>query len=294
MAIGLYGIKKLATVSASDVDVLYAYSPDRESVGDQSYQPLFSSNISTADFIQMLGADGMYKLRLPANIMNKLGFYSILIQPKQIQTVITDCSYIVSSDSNNVTISNRGIVIPSAQFPNSNLIGYIVQYFDTNGNKINGLNRIVTSSSLVSVSTNNTNNNIQGAMVYTLDNSGTNLFLTLSPDENNLISNATPVNIGIRGQTILLNNTGFDPISIEVEMTDTTIKSLGFGMYSNSTRDLGTGVYTIFDDQNRVYRQYNIYTQKLTNNSSSLDIKEQRTIQNPGTDFASITQGLSS
>ena len=46
----------------------------------------------------MFGADGMYKLRLPADIFNNIGFYSILIKPKTFETNIVDCTFIVTSD----------------------------------------------------------------------------------------------------------------------------------------------------------------------------------------------------
>src|ERR1035437_5193894 len=115
MSIGIFGTKKLADISVSDVDILYAFSASREDIGDSTFQPLFTS-ITDADLRKMLGADGVYKLRLPADKFNKLGFYTILIKPKTIQSVIQECSYDVSSDDTSINISKKGIVIPSALF----------------------------------------------------------------------------------------------------------------------------------------------------------------------------------
>lgn len=291
MSIGIFGTKKLADISVSDVDILYAFSASREDIGDSTFQPLFTS-ITDADLRKMLGADGVYKLRLPADKFNKLGFYTILIKPKTIQSVIQDCSYVVSSDNTSVNISKKGIVIPSSLFQKAgSIVGYQIEYFDSNNVKIKNLHRIVTSSELVSISTNNNTIN-QGASTYTLDQAGSNLFLTLTPDEPSLISSNAAVDIGSRGQGILISNTFFDPISIEVEMTDMTVKTLGYGIFGNSTRDLGTSILNYFDDKNRIYRQYNLYSRKSTNTNSVIDIREQRSIIDLNATFSQISQGL--
>lgn len=291
MSIGIFGTKKLSDVTIDNVDILYAFSPSREQLGDTTFQPLFPS-ITDADLKKMLGADGVYKLRLPAEKFNQLGFYSIIIKPKTIETVIQDCSYVVSSDNNEIKLSKKGIVIPASQFQQAgSIIGYQIEYFDKNDVKIKNLHRIVTSSELVSISTNNNTVN-QGANAYTLDPGGTNLFLTVTPDEPSLISSNSKIDIGQRGQRILVSNTFFDPVSIEVEMTDMTIKTLGFGIFGNSTRDLETSILSYFDDQNRIYRQYNLYTTKKKFGNGNIDIREQRSIINLNQDFASVSQGL--
>jgi hypothetical protein len=290
MAVGIYGTKTMANISSDDVDILYSFAASREQLGDLSFQPLFPS-ITDADLKKMLGLDGMYKLRLPADKFNQLGFYTIVIKPKSIETVIQDCSYIVSSDDNSVTISKKGIVIPAAQFQVNNLVGYQVEYFDKNNVKIKNLHRIVTSAELVSISTNNNTVN-QGANAYTLDPAGTNIFLTLTPDEPSIISSNSPVDIGQRGQRIIISNTYFDPMSLEVEMTDMTIKALGIGLFGNSTRDLETGILSYFDDQNRIYRQFNLYTTKKEFSDGNIDIRERRSIINLDSDFNSVSQGL--
>lgn len=282
----------LASVSVDDVDILYAFNASKEVIGDTAFQPLFPT-ITDADLRKMLGADGVYKLRLPADKFNQLGFYTILIKPKTIETIIQDCSYVVSSDNNDVKLTKKGIVVPSAQFQKAgSIIGYQIEYFDKNDVKIKNLHRIITSSDLVSISTNNNTIN-QGANAYTIDPSGTNLFLTVTPDEPSLISSSSSVDIGQKGQRILISNTYFDPISIEVEMTDMTIKTLGYGIFGNSTRDLETSILSYFDDQNRIYRQYNLYTTKKKFGNGNIDIREQRSIINLNQDFATVSQGLS-
>lgn len=291
MSLGIYGQKTLADVTADDVDVLYSYSQTREELGVIDLQPMYNS-VTDGDLKKMLGADGLYKLRLPADIFNRIGFFSVLIKPKTFETTIVDCTYIVTSDENQIEISKKGIVIPTLQFQKpGDLIGYKIEYFDKNNVKIKNFHKIITSSDLVSVSTNNTT--VQGgAVTYTLDENGTNLFLTVTPDEGSIITNNNKVDIGGKSQNILLSNTFFDPLFIEIEMTDQSIKTLSYALYGNNTRDLETGIFSIFDENNELYRQFNLYTQKKQFEEGNIDIKEQRTSISLDQDFAKISQGL--
>lgn len=291
MAVGLYGVNKLADITVDDVDIFYAYSPSREEVGDIQFKPLFTT-ITNADLRKLIGADGVYKLRLPSSVFNRLGFYSILIKPKSFQTTILDCSYVVTNDNNQISISKKGIVIPSLQFASNNsLVGYQVEYFDTNDVKIKNLSRIISSSDLVNINVNNNTVN-QGATTYVLDPAGTSLFLTLTPDQGSLISNNISVNIGQKGQKIIISNTFFDPFYVEVEMVDETIKTLSYALYGNSTRDLETGILTYFNDDLKIYRQYNLYTGKKLFEKGNIDIREERTIVNFDQNFNNISQGI--
>lgn len=291
MAVGIYGNTKLADVDFSDVDILYSFSPSRETIGDTALQPLFSS-ITDADLKKMIGADGLFKLRLPATVFNQIGFYTVVVKPKTFETTIQDCSFIVQANNTNVTISKKGIIIPATQFQKiGSLVGFMVEYFDKNDIKIKNFHRIITSANLVSVSTNN-NTISRGSANYVLDPNGTQLFLTLSPDEPDLISNNTPINLGVKGQNILLSNTTLNPTVIEVEVTDETVKTLGIILGGNSTRDNSTGILTYFTSDNLVYKQYNLFTRKSQFSNASIDIREQRTIINPQTNFSQASQGL--
>lgn len=291
MSVGIYGTKKLADITSDDVDVLYAYSPSREELGEVTFKPLYNA-ISQSDLLKMIGTDGMYKLRLPADIFNKIGFYSVLIKPKTFQVIIRDCSYVVTEDDTGVQLSKKGIVIPSSQFRKTNsLVGWSVEYIGNDGVKIRNLNRIITSSDLVSPSVNTTTVN-RGAITYNLDSTGSNLFLTLTPDEGSIVSGGGAFGLGDAGQTILLSNTYFDPISLEVEMVEHDVQTLSYALYGNTTRDNETGILTYFDENNNIYRQYNLFTQKKQFSQGSVDIREIRSNISPNQDFDSITQGL--
>lgn len=291
MAVGIFGSVKLADSDFNDVDVLYAYSQDRQTLGDVALSPLFN-NITNNEFRKLFGGDGVYKLRLPASVFNKLGFYCVLIKPKSFETTILDCSFVVTSDGNDVQISKKGIIIPSLQFQSTgSLIGYQVEYYNDSGVKIKNFHRIITSSDLVSISP-STTNNFSNSTTYNLDSNGTQLFLTLTPDEVSLISNVQGVDLGRAGQKIIISNTFFDPTMIEVEMVDHDIKTLSYALYGNSTRDLQNGIYSIFDEQGNLYRQYNLLTRKNTFTQANIDIKEQRTSINLNENFNNLSQGI--
>jgi len=289
MAVGIYGAVKTADCDFNDVDVLYSYSANRETLGDTQFQPLFSS-VTNNEFRKMLGGDGGYKLRLPANIFNKLGFYLLLVRPKTFQTQIVDCSFVITNNDQEVQISKKGIVIPKLQFQSTgSLIGYQIEYFDDNGVKIKNFHRIITSSDVVSVNPNN-NTTVSSSTTYVLDPSGNQLFITLTPDEASLITNEISADLGKSGQKILLSNTFFDPVMIEVEMVDQSIKTLSYALYGQSTRDLETGVYSIFDELGNLYKQYNLLTRKKVFTDGNIDIKEERTNINRTQDFFNISQ----
>lgn len=291
MAVGFYGNRKLADVDFNDLDIFYSYAINRETVGDTQMIPLFNS-VTNNEFRKMLGVDGSYKLRLPASVFNKLGFYLVLIRPKAFETTIQDCSYVVTNDANEVQISKKGIVIPKLQFQGTgSLIGYQIEYFNENGVKIKNLHRIVTSSDLVSISPNSSNSN-PSSVSYVLDANGSNLFLTLTPDENSLITKDQKPDLGKAGQKITISNTFFDPVMIEVEMVDQTVKTLSYGIFGNAVRDTGSGVFSIFDNNNNLYKQYNLMTRKSQFNQAILDIKEERSNINLNENFNNISQGL--
>lgn len=291
MAVGFYGSKRLADADFNDFDVLYAYNPDNQSLGDLTLKPLYN-NISNNEVRKIIGADGFYKLRLPANVFNQVGFYTIVIQPKKFEVEIVDCSFIVSAGDDEIQVSKKGIVIPTLQFRQTGaLIGYNVEYFDDSGNKIKNLHRIITSSDLVSVST-STNSSSPGATTYILDQTGSNLFLTLTPDELSLISDQQKVDLGKAGQKILISNTFFDPEVIEIEMVDQTIKTLSYALYGNNTRDLGTGIYSIFDEFGNLYRQYNLLERKNEFTTATIEVKELRTNVNLDQNFFNLSQGV--
>lgn len=276
MAVGTYGTKKLADVDFNDVDILYAYAENREQTTSNQLIPLYS-NVTSANFTKMFGADGAYKLKLPATVFNQLGFYIVMIKPKTFETNIVECSYIVRESDEDIQISKKGIVIPKLQFQGTgSLIGYQLEYFDDNGVKVKNFHRIVTGSDLVSPAPSSSQSVGSSSLSYVLDTNGNFLFLTLTPDEVSLISNTAQADLGHASQKITIANTFFDPVMLEIEMVDQTVKTLSYGIFGNSTRDLELGIYSIFDEEGSLYKQYNLLTRKKQFTNGEVDIKQER------------------
>ena len=291
MSVGLYGTRKLSDATFDDVDILFAFNPNQQQLGDLELTPLFS-NISNNEFRKLTGADGVYKLRLPASVFNQLGFYTIVIKPKSFETEIIDCTFIVQAQDDDIQVSKKGIVIPALQFRQVGaLIGYLLEYFDDDGNKIRNFQRIITSSDLVSVSSSSSSSN-PASTTFILDPNGSQLFLTLTPDELSLISDQQSVDLGKAGQKILISNTFFDPEIIEVEMVNQTIQTLGHALYGNSTRDLENGIFSVFDEFGNLFRQYNLFTRKKRFSNGNVDVKEIRTDINLDQSFFNLSQGI--
>jgi hypothetical protein len=98
--------------------------------------------------------------------------------------------------------------------------------------------------------------------------------------EISLVSNTLKADLGKAGQKILISNTFFDPIMIEVEMVDQTVKTLSYGIYGNSTRDMEDGTFSIFDENNNLYKQYNLVTRKKQFSNGNVDYKQQKELSN--------------
>ena len=80
---------------------------------------------------------------------------------------------------------------------------------------------------------------------------------------------------------------------IEIEMVDQNIKTLSYGIFGNVVRDTGTGTFSVFDEENNLYKQYNLLTRKSQFSNAILDVKEERTNINLNQNFDNISQGLS-
>ena len=199
----------------------------------------------------------------------------------------------VTNTDQEIQISKKGIVIPKLQFQSTgSLIGYQIEYFDVNNVKIKNFHRIITSSDLVSISNSTASSTNPNSTSYILDSNGSQLFLTLTPDEVSLISNTQAPDLGFKGQNIIVSNTFFDPVMMEIEMVDQTVKTLSYGVFGNAVRDDSNGVFSIFDENQNLYKQYNLLTIKSQFNNANLDVKQERTNINLNDNFFNLSQGL--
>lgn len=63
-------------------------------------------------------------------------------------------------------------------------------------------------------------------------------------------------------QKIIISNTKFDPVSIEIEMVEHDVESLWTSMNGNTIRSLDNGLVTVYNKNNEVFTQHEYYTLK--------------------------------
>lgn len=275
MSTGVYGINRPADVSPEDCEVWVHYTPSRDSIGNATVSLLdptqvllqidnpnkTQSNVTTG--FEVFG--GMYTLRLPVAQFNQRGIYTIMIKPVEIRTRIVDCGVLSAFPD------IKGILIDLADIPpqyvnkfeNNNLIGYRIEYLNTNTNvadvKIRNFFKIVTSNNRAEPVNQNLTNTNQKAIRYNFNDNSTLVFCTVSPSSTtNVKPNVLPF-IGQPNQEIIITNTYFNPIMIEIEMVEHDIETLAYGLFGNQTKSLEDGIYTIYNFNNDIYKQYNLY-----------------------------------
>jgi hypothetical protein len=287
MAIGSYGTIRPSDVSPQDVDIIMAYTPTRDvtdnytltSLNAQSILKPYFNNSETGGNagVEVLG--GLYNLTLPAEQFNALGIYTLYLRPAQIRTVITDCGVLsalpnvkgIVIDLTNVPVQYQNKFVPQG------LVGFRVEYLNPDGSKIPNFFRVITSSFFCEPVVTNEVNTTQKSVRYRyVDGSANLLFCTLSPSSSPTNKpNATPF-IGQPNQSIIISNTFFNPISIEIEMVEYDISSLAIALYGNQTKSIDDGIYTIYDAQNNIYRQYNLYEIRDQFNALLYEVRQSR------------------
>jgi hypothetical protein len=287
MASGSYGTIRSADVSPDDVEIILNYTPSRDETDNFVLTKLNASTVLRPYFhnnntggnsgVEILG--GLYNLKLPADQFNKLGIYTLYIRPAEIRTKITDCGVLSSLpnvkgivvDLNNVPSQYRN------KFVNQGLIGFRVEYLNSDGTKIPNFFRIITSSFYCEPVVQNLTNTSQKAIRYRyVENTSNLLFCTLSPSSSPTNKpSATPF-IGQPDQNIIITNTFFNPITTEVEIVEHDISTLAIALYGNQTKSIDDGIYTIYDSANNIYKQYNLFEVRDQFNELLYEVRQDR------------------
>jgi len=287
MAIGSYGTIRPSDVSPEDVQIIMNYTPSRDVTDNfilteldapTLLKPYFNNTQTGGNAgVEILG--GLYNLTLPAEQFNAIGIYTLYLRPAQIRTVITDCGVLsalpnvkgIVIDITNVPVQYQNKFVPQG------LVGFRVEYLNADGSKIPNFFRVVTSSFFCEPVVTNEINTTQKSIRYRYVDGNSNLiFLTLSPSSSPTNKpNATPF-IGQPNQNIIISNTFFNPVTIEIDMVEYDISSLAIALYGNQTKSIDDGIYTIYDSQNNIYRQYNLYEIRDQFNALLYEVRQSR------------------
>ena len=305
MAVGSYGIIRPADVSPEDIEIYFHYVADRSSTSEVTLKRLSSSDVLTPVFhnsdttddtaapnTEILG--GLYNLKLSSTDFSDLGIYTLHVRPKQIRTSITDCGILASLPS------VRGLIIdlsnvPAAdrnKFTPQGLVGYRIEYINSSDNKkIPNFYRIVTSSFYCTPIVSNLTSTSQKAIRYQYSEQVSNLmFLTVTPSSAPTNKPNTVPFIGTPSQKIILTNTYFNATTVEIEMVEHDASTLAHALYGNQSKAVSQGVYTIYDNNNNIYRQYNLYEVKDEFNETLYEVREERTNVDETLNFDTITE----
>jgi hypothetical protein len=289
MANGTYGNIRPADISPNDCEIFMHYTPSRGVIGNTELIKLVPSEVlikmenpnKTSGTNEIFG--GLYTLKLLTKDFGEKGIYTIIIKPIEIRTTITDCG--VLSAYPNV----KGLVLDmstvpstfSSLFENGGLTGYRIEYLSTDPSaterKIRNFFRIITSNNKVEPVNSNLSNSNQKALRYRFNDNSNLTFLSVSPSSApNVKPNAVPY-IGETNQEIIITNTFFNPIMIEIEMVEHDIETLAYGILGPQTKSLEDGVYTVYNFNEEIYKQWNLYEIKDQYSGKPLfEVREER------------------
>jgi hypothetical protein len=302
MAIGTYGTVRPSDVSPEDVEIIMNYTPSRDVTENFVLRTLDAPTILKPYFnnsqtggntnVEVIG--GLYNLTLPSDIFNALGFYTLYIRPAQIRTSISDCG--VLSALPNV----KGIIVDLSNVPSrfinkfvpQGLVGFRVEYLNPDGSKIPNFFRIITSCFFCEPVVVNQTNTTQKSIRYRyVDGISNLLFLTVSPSSSPTNKpNATPF-IGQPNQSIIITNTFFNPITVDIQMAEYDIDTLAIALYGNQSKSIDDGIYTIYDSNNNIFRQYNLFEIRDQFNSLLYEVRQNR---NNNIDFSKSFNNITS
>ena len=273
MSNGVYGTTIPSRITTSDVDIYYAYHETRtsDSVENAVFTKLPSSILSSVlydgnnDSVDNV-LEGLYNLKLPLEYFNRKGFYTVYIKPREIPAVIADVSSLTSFP--NV----RGIVIDSNSTAidstfrdrittNNELVGYRVIFINDNGER-EDYYRLVTSNNRCEPVVESSNESGNKSYTYRYNESSSLSFLTLTPSVAPSFKSSAAPYIGKPTQRILFVNTLFEPIMLDIEMTDHDIDTLSYMIEGSQLRDLDNGLVTTYNDNGQIYHQSEHYTLK--------------------------------
>ena len=275
----LYGTVRTSNLDIdNDVEILYFYRPTRSTDPDDmtGFRFLDSSCLVKAQYDNDLNEPisdilGLYELRLPLDVFNQKGFYTVYIRPKEERIKLTDVSVLATYPDVKGVIINlsdlNGVV---------DLTGYRIDYLDTSGNRTD-ISRLITSCNrcepvLVTVA-----DSYPKTTRYRFTDTSSNLvFCTVTPSSaSSFRPNVTPY-IGVPGGEVYLVNTKFDPKLLEIEMVDHDADTLTYMIEDDQVRNRDKAIITTYNDEREIYKQQDYYTVKSSLGEPLYDVKKNR------------------
>jgi hypothetical protein len=238
MSQGVYGTTIPTRITSDDVDIFFAYHETRnsDSVDSAVFTKLPSSILTEVlyngeDQSTDNVLEGLYNLKLPLTYFNKKGFYTVYIKPKEIPAVIADVSTLSAYQNVRGLVFDQNSVanaeLKSRLSTNNELVGYRIVYINDNGERENFF-RLVTSNNRCEPIVQSSSDSSNRSYTYRYNESSTMTFVTVTPSSSpSFKSNILPY-IGKPTQKVLFVNTLFEPIMLDIEMTDHDIDTVSY------------------------------------------------------------------
>lgn len=281
MSNGVFGSVKPANLDIeNEVELLYSYMPSRGKVDDEfegRFKKLDASKcLSVCQDEDDNSIDGLFTLKLPLNIFNKSGIYTIYVRPKEFKAKI----YALSTLSAYPDI--KGIVFNTDDLDGhgSGINGYRIEIPETGNGSNKKYTRIIRSCNYCSVTTDGT---------FTLSNSNTGfVFCVVTPNLAPDYTNAKTLPMGAAGEEVTLANTKFTPKMVEVEITEHDIETLSYMLEGSQVSDNDNGIITTFNKDGEIYHQARYTTVKDKLNNPLYTVKRKMTDVQNTTDYKDL------
>jgi hypothetical protein len=297
MALGITGIIRPSTVDLTDVEVLYSFTADRIT-SPTPFNLLNTTNILQKRFVSETSnqvLQGMYTLKLPSDTFNKVGYYTIMIRPKQITATILDCGVLSQLPDQKGIILNTNdptLAVLGEKLTPGGLSGFRIEYLNDDGSLISNLFTTIAYSNKCEAISQPSNSSTQKSVVYRFNDIGSLLFLSVTPSTSPSIkTNAFPY-IGVAGQQIILSNSYFDPQVIDIELTEYDLNKIALLINGERTLNVETGIENIYDKDKNIVEQSTLFDIKDEFQNPLYKVKENNTVINTDETWATITTGV--
>lgn len=289
-----YGNVKSAFIDPQkDVEIFYHYRPtlNSEDINYRDFKKIENVNsVFTTVEIENTAKNangesfpdailpGIYNLSLPVNIFGRKGFYTVFIRPKEIYCTITDVGALGAyPDVRGIILDMNNIDSNRVMFGNDNLVGYRIEYLDTNL-KRQDYYRLITSNNFAEPITQNLTSSNTNSNAYRFNESGSLVFLTLSPSTSPSFKASSKPYIGTPNQTIIISNTKFDPVCLRIEICENDFDTIATSIDGNQIRSLDNGLLTTYNEDMEIFKQFEFYTVKDNyNKNAKFEVKKRRT-----------------
>ena len=113
---------------------------------------------------------------------------------------------------------------------------------------------------------------------YRYNDSASLSFMTLSPSTSPSFKSSQKPYIGSPNQKIVITNTKFDPICVEIEMCKNDFDTITTVLTGNQIRSLDNGLVTTYNENGEIFLQQEFSTIKDNYTTNDVyEVKKQRT-----------------